>query len=124
MLGAFRFNESISSAIGKLIKGSGGPCLLMEPGVFSPLSVIRFLKGKMYNRCRRCHIILLTALHWLHFQSVLLDTHTDIDFTDELKVWLGTKSDQLQLFFYFYFFILFVSTISNKYNTNVIVLTN
>ena len=123
MLGAFRFNESISSAIGKLIKGSGGPCLLMEPGVFAPLSMTRFLKGKMYNRCR-CHIILLTALHWLHFQSVLLDTHTDIDFTDELKVWLGTKSDQLQLFFYFYFFILFVSTISNKYNTNVIVLTN
>ena len=105
MFGAFRINESIFSAISKLIKGSGGTSLLMEPGVFAPLSMIRFLKGKMYNRCRRCHIILSTALHWLHFQSVLMDTHTNIDFTDELKVWLGAKSDQLQLFFYFYFLI-------------------
>ena len=52
MFSAFRINESIFSAIGKLIKGSGGTCLLMEPGVFAPLSMIRFLKEKMYNRCR------------------------------------------------------------------------
>ena len=26
-----------------------------------------------------------------------METHTDIDFTDELKVWLETKSDQLPL---------------------------
>ena len=55
----------------------------------------RFLKGKMYNRCRRGHINLSTALHGLHFQSFLMDAHTDIDFTYELKVWLETKSNQL-----------------------------
>ena len=49
----------------------------------------------MYNRCRRGHIILSTALYGLHFQSFLMDTATDIDFTGELKVWLETKSDQL-----------------------------
>ena len=49
----------------------------------------------MCNRCRRGHIILSTALHGLHFQSFLMDTHTDIDFTYELKVWLETKSNQL-----------------------------
>ena len=57
----------------------------------------RFLKGKMYNRCRRGSIILSTALHGLHFQSFLMDTHADIDFIDKLKVWLETKSDQFPL---------------------------
>ena len=51
----------------------------------------------MCNRCRRGHITLSTALHGLNFQSFLMDTYTDIDFTDELKVWLETKSDYLPL---------------------------
>ena len=97
MFGAFHIEGSIFSAIGKLIEGSGGPYLLIESGVIAPGSMNRFLKGKMYNRCRRGNIILSTALHGLHFHSFLMDTHTDIDFTDELKVWLETKSDQLPL---------------------------
>ena len=97
MFGAFHIEGSIFSAIGKLIEGSGGPYLLIESGVIAPGSMNRFLKGKMYNHCRRGHIMLSTALHGLHFQSFLMDTHTDIDFTDELKIWLETKSDQLPL---------------------------
>ena len=97
IFGAFHIEGSIFSAIGKLIEGSGGPYLLIESDVIAPGSLSRFLKGKMYNRCRRGHIILSTALHGLHFQYFLMDTHTDIDFTDELKVWLETKSDPLPL---------------------------
>ena len=97
MFGAFHIEGSIFSVIGKLIEGSGGPYLLRESGVIAPGSMNRFLKGKVYNRCRRGHIILSTALHGLHFQSFLMDTHTDINFTDELKVWLETKSCQLPL---------------------------
>ena len=97
MFGAFHIEGSIFSTNGKLIEGSGGPCLLIESSVIAPGSMNRFLKGKMYNHCRRGHIMLSTALHGLHFQSFLMDTHTDIDFTDELKVWLETKSDQLPL---------------------------
>ena len=97
MFGPIHIEGSIFSAICKLIEGSGGPYLLIEPGVFAPGSMNRLLRGKMYNHCRRGHIILSTALNWLHFQSVLMDKHTDIDFIDELKIWLGTKSDQLPL---------------------------
>ena len=95
MFGAFHIEGSIFSAIGKLIERSGGPYLLIESGVIAPGSMNRFLKGKMYNHCRRGHKILSTALHGLHFQFFQMDTHTDIDFTDELKVWLEANSDQL-----------------------------
>ena len=63
MFGPFHIEESIFSAIGKLIKVSGGPYLLIEPGVFAPESLNRFLRGKMYNHCRRGQMILSTALH-------------------------------------------------------------
>ena len=97
MFGAFHIEGSIFSAISKIIEGSRGSYLVTESGVTAPESVNRFLKGKTYNRCGRSYIILSIALHESHFESFLMDTHTDIDFTDELKVWLGTKSDQLPI---------------------------
>ena len=84
MFGGFHIEGSIYSAIGKLIEGSGGPYLLRESGVIASGSMNRFLKGKMYNRCRSGHIILSTASHGLHFQSFLMGTHK------ELKVRLET----------------------------------
>ena len=95
MFGAFHIEGRIFSAIGKLIERFGGPFLLIEPGVIVPMSLNRLLKGKMYNRCRKGHITLSTALHGIQIQ--IMDTNTDIDFTDELKVWLEAKSDQLPL---------------------------
>ena len=56
--GAFHIEGSIFSAIGKLIEGSGGPYLLIESDVLALGSMNRFLKKKMYNHCRRGHIIL------------------------------------------------------------------
>ena len=59
MFGAFHIEGSIFSAIGKIVEGwSGGPYLLIESGVIAPVSTNIFLKGKMYNRCRRDDIIL------------------------------------------------------------------
>ena len=97
MSGAFHIERNIFSAISKIIEGSRGSYLVAESGVTAPESMNRFLKGKTYNRCRRSYIILSIALHESHFESFLMDTHTDIDFTDKLKVWLGTKPDQLPL---------------------------
>ena len=65
MFGAFHIEGSIFSAIGKLIEGSGGPYLLIESGVIASGSMNRFLKGKMYNGCRRGHIILSTAMGYI-----------------------------------------------------------
>ena len=88
MFGGFHIEGSIFFSIGKLIEGSRRPYLRRVSGVIASGSMNRFLKGKMYNRCRSGHKILSTVLHGLHFQSCLMGTHTDIDFTDKLKVWL------------------------------------
>ena len=65
MFGAFHIEESIFSAIGKLIEGYGGPYLRIESGVITPGSMNRFLKENMRNRCRRVHIISSTV--WVTF---------------------------------------------------------
>ena len=53
LFGQFHLELNVFSALGKLIEGSGGPCVLSEAGVISAGSINKFLKGKMYNRCRR-----------------------------------------------------------------------
>ena len=65
MFGAFHIEESIFSAIGKLIEGYRGPYLPIESGVITPGSMNRFLKENMRNCCRRGHIILSTV--WVTF---------------------------------------------------------
>ena len=58
MFGQFHIEGNIFSGIGKLLEGSGGPYLLSEARVVAMGSLNRFLKGKMYNRCRRSHSLL------------------------------------------------------------------
>ena len=96
MFGAFHIERRIFTAIGKLIERFGRPFLLIEPGVIVPVSMNRLYNIIIGHRPSG-HITLSTALHGLHFQLFLMDTNTDIDLTDELKVWLDAKSDQLPL---------------------------
>ena len=69
MFGQFHTELNIFSAIGKIIEGSGGPSILSEAAVIAPGSIPRFLKGKMYNRCRRGHMLLSAAFRGLHFSE-------------------------------------------------------
>ena len=55
MFGSFHIEENIFSLLGKFIEGSGGPFILAEANVVATGSIIRFLKGRPYNRCRRSH---------------------------------------------------------------------
>ena len=55
--------------------------MLTEMDAVAPGSLNKFLKGKMYNRCRRVHILFSTAFHALHFQAFMQDE----EFSDELK---------------------------------------
>ena len=91
MFGSFHIEMSFFGSLGRIIEGSGGPYVMSEVNVVAPGSLNKFLKGKMYNRCRRVHILFSTALHSLHFQRFMADE----EFTDEtkavLKQWVSSE---------------------------------
>ena len=64
---------SFLSSLGRIIEGSGGPYVLIEAGIVVPGSMNKFLKGNMFNRCRRGHMLLTTALEDLHFSRFIED---------------------------------------------------
>ena len=59
--------------LGQIIEASGRPYVLTEMEAAATGSLNKFLKGKMYNRCRKVHIVFSTALHALHFQTFMQD---------------------------------------------------
>ena len=65
MSGSFHTEMSF---LDQLVEGSGGPFVLTEAEIGS---MNKFLKGKMYKRCRRVHILLSTAMHSFHFQTFI-----------------------------------------------------
>ena len=87
MFGSFHTEMSFFGSVGRLIEGSGGPFVMTETEVIAPGSMIKFLKGKMYNRCRRAHILFSAAMHGLHFQRFLTDEGLDEVTQMNLKKW-------------------------------------
>ena len=71
--GQFHSEINVFASLGKLIEGSGGPYILGEAGVIAIGSINKLLKGKIYNRCRRCHLLLSTALHGMNFEKLIDD---------------------------------------------------
>ena len=69
--GQFHTGCNIFSSIGRFIEGSGGPYILIQAGIIAAGSMNKFLKGKMYNRCRRGHLLLYSALQGIHFDRFL-----------------------------------------------------
>ena len=80
MFGSFHTKMSYFNSHGQIIVGSGGPYVLTEVEAVAPGSLNKFLKGKMYNRCRRVQILCSTDLHALHLQTSMQDE----EFSDEL----------------------------------------
>ena len=92
--GQFHTECNIFSALGKLIEGSGGPYILAEAGIVAVESINRFLKGKMYNRCRRGHILLSSALHALHFIRFINDMGIEAYTINQLKDWNRSGNEE------------------------------
>ena len=89
MFGSFHIEMSYFSSLARIIKGSGGPYVLTEMEAVAPGSLNKFLKGKMYNRCRRVNILFSTALHALHFQTFMQDEEFSDELKDELRKWVS-----------------------------------
>ena len=89
MFGSFHIEMSYFSSLGRIIEGSGGPYVLTEMEAVAPGSLNKFLKSKMYNRCRRVHILFSTALHALHFETFMQDEEFSDKLKDELRIWVS-----------------------------------
>ena len=52
-----------------MIKGSDKPYIFNEATIITMGSMGKFLKGNMYNRCKRNHTLLSTAIKGLHLEG-------------------------------------------------------
>ena len=64
LFGSFHTEMSFFSSLGRIIEGSGGPYVLSESDIVAMGSTNKFLKGKMYNKCRRGNILSAAAIHF------------------------------------------------------------
>ena len=56
-----------------MIKGSDKPYIFNEATIITMGSMGKFLKGNMYNRCKRNHTLLSTAIKGLHLERFIED---------------------------------------------------
>ena len=101
--GSFHIELSFFSSLGRIIEGSGGRYVLSVSSIIAMRSMNKFLKGKMYNRCRRDNILLSNAMHGLHFQKFFENNSIqNDDIVSELEDWATNEteanpSDELNL---------------------------
>ena len=93
MFGSFHIEQNIFSLLGKFIEGSGGPFILAEGNVVAMGSMNRFLKGKMYNRCRRSHMLLSTALHGLHLEAFIKSFNIKEELLQKIIKWAESQDE-------------------------------
>ena len=85
--------QNVFSSLRKLIEPSGGPYILGESCIISIGSIKKFLKGKMFSRCRCGHLLLSGALHRLHFKKNFVDINVGSSIMTELTEW-SDKDDK------------------------------
>ena len=85
MFGAFHIMLHVFSSTGKLIEGSGGPYAISEAKIVAAGSTNQFLKGKMYNMCKRGHPLLTTAFRGLRMQRFIEDISENDNVVHELE---------------------------------------
>ena len=77
--GAFHISLAFFGCLGSFIDRSSGPNILTETEILASGSLRGCTLGKHYNRCKRIHPMLATALTQLHFQAypATIDKDTD-----------------------------------------------
>ena len=97
MFGSFHIELSFASSLGKFIEGSGGPYILSECDIVAMGSMNKFLKGDMYNRCRRGNMILAVSMEGLHFERFLNENYLDDKeaFLEELEAYGNTDQKNI-----------------------------
>lgn len=83
-LGAFHLEMSFFKAVGKYIDSSGIPEVLINCDLLAQGSLVGFLTGTNFNRCKNLHMIATTSFKKLHFAAFMKGTFPD-DLDRELR---------------------------------------
>ncbi len=78
-LGPFHILMSAFKAIGKYINECGLISIVTNAGMLASGSVVGFLTGKHFNRCKRIHPIVSAAVEILHFKFYLEEKNVTVD---------------------------------------------
>ena len=97
MFGSFHIELSFFSLVRKFIEGLGRPYILSECDIVAMEYMKKFLKGKMYNRCRRGNMILAVSMEGLHFDNFLNENYfNDKEATlEELEAYANTDQKNI-----------------------------
>ena len=87
MFDSFHIEMAFFSSLGKIIEDSGGPYILSESSVVAMGSMNKSLRGKVYNRCHRGHILLSAAIHGVHLEQFSEQNDIHENFINELESW-------------------------------------
>jgi hypothetical protein len=69
--GPFHIEMTYFACVGYFLEASGGPQILNDTDVLAQGSLNGFLSGGHFNRCKRIHTLLATAVQILHFRQFL-----------------------------------------------------
>ena len=78
-VGAFHTEAAYFHALGTFLAESDGPSILIACDILASRSLKGFFIGKYYNRCKRIHPLLASAMELLHFNSFLSSSGCEID---------------------------------------------
>ena len=70
-MGSFHTELAHFHAVGIFVAESGGPSILIACDILASGSIKGFITGKHYNRCKRIHPLLASAMELLHFKFFL-----------------------------------------------------
>ena len=75
--------------------------MLPESFVVAMGSMNKFLRGKVYNKFRRCHILLSAASHGLNLKQIFEHNYIYENFINELESWknVGSEVDRFKHLF-------------------------
>ena len=101
IFGSFHIETTFFSSLGRIIEDSGGPYILSESFVVAIGSMNKFLRGKVYNKCRRCRILLSAASHGLNLKQIFEHNYIYENFINELESWknVGPEVDRFKHLF-------------------------
>ena len=98
MLGNFHIELAFFGAVGTYINGSGIEYILTEADILAEGSIMGFLKGKFYNRCKRIHPLLANVMEkklyerylneiaeeeLISFQDAMMRVPSDVNLVEE-----------------------------------------
>ena len=87
MLGHFHLELAFYGVIGTFINESSAEYLLTESGILAEGSLMRFIRGKYYNRCVRIHDILALLMERKMYDTFMSTLTQEMKDVQSSNIW-------------------------------------